>query len=93
MIIALLIGFVLGIIFFGGLWITVNKTLGKNYATLWVVASFLIRISITLVGFYFASQGNLQRLLICLAAFIVARFLVIRLTLKYEEKQILSSTK
>lgn len=93
MIIALLSGFGLGIVFFGGLWITIKKTIGKNYAGLWIAVSSFIRMAITLAGFYFASQGNVQRLLICVAAFIATRFLVVWVTLKYDEKQMISTRK
>lgn len=93
MIIALLSGLGLGIIFFGGLWLTLKKTLGKSYAVLWIAASSFVRIAITLTGFYFVSQGNLPRLLICVVAFIATRFLVVWLTFKYDEKQVISTTR
>lgn len=93
MIIALISGFVLSVIFFGGLWLTIKKTIGKPYAGLWIAGSSFIRMAITLIGFYFASQGNLTRLLICVATFIATRFLVVWLTLKYDEKQLTASTK
>lgn len=93
MIIALISGLILGIIFFGGLWLTVKKTLGRTYAGLWIAGSSFVRIGITLTGFYFVSQGDLTRLLICVATFIATRFLIVRLTLKYDEKQLTASTK
>lgn len=93
MIIALLSGFVLGVIFFGGLWLTVRNTIGKTYAGLWIAGSSFIRMAITLAGFYFASQGDLQRLLICVATFIATRFLVVWLTFKYDEKHMISTPK
>ena len=92
MMIALISGFGLGIVFFGGLWLTVKKTIGKTYAGLWIAASSFIRIAIALTGFYFISQGDLTRLLICVAAFIATRFLVLWLTLKYDKQPVISTT-
>ena len=80
MIIALINGVILGMIFFGGLWFTVKKTLGTSYAALWILGSSLIRTVIVLTGFYFVAQGNWQRMLLAVAGFIAARFLVMRFT-------------
>ncbi|WP_159470269.1 ATP synthase subunit I [Dyadobacter sp. 3J3] len=88
---ALIGGLILGIIFFGGLWITVRKTLGTNYAAIWMLGSALIRTAVVLTGFYFISQGSLPRLLVSVTGFIAARFLVLRVTKKFEEKQFLST--
>lgn len=93
MILAFVTGVVLGIVFFGGLWLTVKKTLGKSYAALWIPLSSFLRIAITLTGFYFVAGGNLQRLLICVAAFVATRFLVVWLTLKYDEKSMITIVK
>ncbi|WP_017258828.1 ATP synthase subunit I [Pedobacter arcticus] len=93
MIVALISGFGLGILFFGGLWITVKKTIGENYMGLWIAASSIIRIGITLTGFYFVAQGNIQRLLVCIASFIATRFLVLWLTAKYDQKLLISKAK
>ena len=90
-ILALIGGLILGILFFGGLWITIRKTLGTNYAALWMIGSSLIRTGIVLTGFYFIAEGNLIRLLASVAGFIAARYLVLRVTKKFEEKQIIST--
>lgn len=73
-------GFVLGGIFFGGLgWTTYKGTLSKKPA-LWFGVSFILRMGVVLVGFYFVSSGHLVRFLFCLLGFIVARIFIIRLT-------------
>jgi len=87
MIIALISGIILGMIFFGGLWYTVKKTVGSNYAALWILGSSLTRTVIVLTGFYFVAQGNWQRLLLAVAGFIVARFVVMRFTSRLDQKQ------
>ena len=73
-------GMLLGSVFYGGLWFTVQYgTVSKNPA-LWFLCSFILRIGISLCGFYFISGGNWQRLLICLAGFIIARVIITSLT-------------
>ena len=91
MIIALISGVVLGTLFFGGLWFTVKKTLGTSYAALWIPISSLTRTVIVLAGFYFVAQGNWQRLLLAVAGFIIARFLVLRFTRRFDQKQNIST--
>ena len=88
MVLAFIAGSMLGVLFFGGLWFTVKKAVSAKVPALWIFGSFLLRIGITLVGFYFISSGNWKRLLVCVAGFIVARFLVIHFTKSIDEKQI-----
>ena len=87
MIVALISGLALGVIFFGGLWFTVRKTVASTKPALWVFGSFLFRMSITLIGFYYISQGNFQRLIICLIGFVAARFIVTYFIKSIEKKQ------
>ena len=82
-------GLALGIVFFGGLWFTVKNVVKSKIPALWIFLSFFIRMSITLLGFYFISMGSWQRLLISVLGFIAARFLVIWLTKSIEQKHIL----
>lgn len=77
-------GILLGMVFFGGLWITVKKMVHAKRPALWLLASFFIRAGIALAGFYFTGADNWQRLLVCLAGFITARFLILYFT---KEKQ------
>lgn len=76
----LLMGFLLGGLFFGGLWWTVWKGLSFKKSTLWFLASLWLRMIITAVGFYFSAAGDWNRLLMCFLGFIMARFVVIRIT-------------
>lgn len=75
-----LAGGVLGALFFGGLWWTVRKGLASPRPALWFLGSLLIRTAIILAGFYLVGHGDGKRLLVCLLGFIIARFVVMRLT-------------
>ncbi|MEO5909890.1 MAG: ATP synthase subunit I [Pelobium sp.] len=91
-IVAFTIGLLAGIAFFGGLWVTVNKTLGKAYAALYFVGSSIIRTAIVVTGFYYVAQNGLSILLMSVAGFLIGRFLVFWITYYYEKKQKLSSS-
>ncbi|MCA9320388.1 MAG: ATP synthase subunit I [Planctomycetes bacterium] len=73
-------GMVLGVFFFGGLWWTIRRLVSAKRPALWVIGSFLLRTSAALFGFYFVSGRRLDRLLLCLLGFVMARILVTRLT-------------
>jgi F1F0 ATPase subunit 2 len=73
-------GAVLGAMFFGGLWWTVQKGLSSPAPALWFFGSMLLRTSLILAGFYFVGRGHWERLAACLLGFIVARSIVTRLT-------------
>jgi F1F0 ATPase subunit 2 len=77
---ALVAGLVLGAIFFGGLWWTVRHGVSSKHPALWFLGSMVVRMSIVLAGFYFVGRGDWQRLVACLVGFIIARFIVMRLT-------------
>ena len=73
-------GFLLGAIFFGGLWWTVRKGVSSPRPALWFFVSLLLRMSLVLAGFYFVGRGRWERLVVCLLGFVIARFIVTRLT-------------
>ncbi|MEO6229857.1 MAG: ATP synthase subunit I [Ferruginibacter sp.] len=80
-------GILLGALFFGGLWYTVKKAVASKIPALWFFSSFLIRVGVTLAGFYFIGAGNWKNLLACMVGFIVARFVVIRYTKLLDESK------
>ena len=90
MILAFIAGTVLGALFFGGLWLTVKKCLTAKAPIVWVIGSFFVRVSITLIGFYWVSKDSWQRLLICLLGFIVARIVIIKFVKRREQKETLN---
>jgi F1F0 ATPase subunit 2 len=73
-------GSALGTLFFGGLWWTVRKGVTANQPALWFLGSSLVRMGIAIAGFYVVSGGSLERLLVCLVGFAVARPVVTWLT-------------
>ena len=80
LVLAWVTGGVLGTIFFGGLWWTIRRGVSSKQTALWFFGSLLLRMSIALAGFYFVSGGHWDRLLACLLGFVIARFIVTRLT-------------
>ncbi len=81
-------GLALGTLFFGGLWLTVKKSVASKTPALWILGSFAVRTAVTLLGFYFIGAGNVQRMLICLLGFIAARSIVIYFTKRDRANQI-----
>lgn len=73
-------GLILGTLFFAGLWWTMRKGLASPRPALWFLGSMLCRTGIALAGFYFVGSGSWKRLLASLLGFIIARFIVVRLT-------------
>ena len=84
---ALLVGLLLGAMFFGGLWWTVRKCVTSKRPTLWLLSSLLLRTSTTMIGFYMVADGHWQRMLLCLLGFLMARHIVTRLTRTSAEAQ------
>jgi F1F0 ATPase subunit 2 len=72
--------------FFGGLLVTVRKSLTSNAPALWFSVSLGLRMSIALAGFYFVSDGRWERAALCLAGFVVARIAVARLAGLFQRK-------
>ena len=78
--VALVTGVLLGVMFFGGLWWTVRKGVSSKQPAFWFFGSLLLRMSITLAGFYFIARSHWERLLLCLLGFVMARIIVTWLT-------------
>jgi F1F0 ATPase subunit 2 len=76
----LLVGLLLGALFFGGLWWTVQRGLTAKHPALWFLSSMLIRTGVVVGGFYVIGNHDFWRLLMCLAGFLAARLVVTRMT-------------
>ena len=86
LLLALLAGIGFGILFFGGLWLTVRKGLNSKSPTLIFMGSLILRVAIVVVGFYYVGANSWQRMLVCLLGFLIARMAITRMTNK--DKQV-----
>ncbi|CAN5322571.1 ATP synthase subunit I [soil metagenome] len=75
---ALLAGAALGTVFFGGLLWTVRRGVTSEQPALWFLGSMLLRMGVALAGFYVVADGRWERLVSCLAGFVLARVVVMR---------------
>jgi F1F0 ATPase subunit 2 len=76
LIMALLAGVLLGIIFYGGLWWTIRRSVSAKTLNVWLIGSFPFRAIIAAGGFYLVSRGDWRSLLACLLGFLIARVCV-----------------
>ena len=76
LILALLAGTLLGMVFFGGLWWTIQRGISSKQPAVLFFFSLLLRTGIALAGFYFVGRGDWRRVLACLVGFLLARILV-----------------
>ncbi len=88
MILSFIGGMLLGTLFFGGLWFTVRKLTSSKMPALLVLSSFLFRVSIALLGFYFIGLGDWRKLVACMIGFIIARFVIIHYTKSIDKKKL-----
>jgi len=80
-----LAGGLLGAIFFGGLWWTVRKGLTSKQPAFWFLGSMLLRTGIVLAGFYVVANQHMERLVVCLLGFVMARLVVTYVTRRAED--------
>lgn len=73
---AIAAGFVLGLLFYGGLWWTVRHAADFRRPALTVLGSALLRMGAALGGFFAVADGDWSRMLLCLLGFLLARLAV-----------------
>ncbi len=78
-------GVLLGAIFFGGLWWTIQKGIVSKRPALWFFGSLLLRMGMVLAGLYLVARGSWERLAVCLLGFFIARLFVTRLVRAVEK--------
>ena len=69
-------GLILGAFFFGGLWWTIIMGISSQRPALWLFGSMVLRMSITLLGFYFIAREDWERWLLCVLGFVLARLVI-----------------
>jgi F1F0 ATPase subunit 2 len=77
-VLALAVGAGLGIIYFGGLWLTVKRLPTARRPVLLTLLSFAGRLGVVLMGFYLIMDGHWERLIVCLLAFLAVRAILVR---------------
>jgi F1F0 ATPase subunit 2 len=77
-IVALLAGFGLGVLFFGGLWLTVRALPRSRYPAALMLGSFWGRTALVVAGFTLAIARRWQNALVFLLGFLIARLLLAR---------------
>ncbi len=80
LVLPLFAGILLGIIFFGGLWWTIQRGVSSRNPATQFAGSLFLRTAITLAGFYFVAHGDWRKMLACLLGFAGARVWITRLT-------------
>jgi len=79
---SLMVGLGLGVVFFGGLWLTLGRLPSARQPALLMLGSLLGRMALVLLGFYAVLRldetGGLQRVLACLVGLILARQFLLR---------------
>lgn len=68
-----------GVFYYGGLWLTVRHLPGMPRPGLVLLGSFAGRTLLAILAFLGITGGQWLRLVVCLAGFIVARFVVVRI--------------
>ena len=72
-VLSLVAGLVLGLVYFGGLWLTVRGVTTTRRPVLLFAASFIGRTALVVAGMYLVMDGSWQRMLACLAGFVIVR--------------------
>ena len=73
----LAVGLMLGLVYFGGLWMTVRHVVHSNIPGVVLLVSWLARTALVLGGLWLVSSGRLQAILAFMIGFLVARFILI----------------
>ncbi len=78
LLVALVSGFAAGVLFFGGLWLTVRRLPTMKHPGLVFLLSYVVRLAVVLGLVWWLSRGGLPAIGLCMAGFLVARFVLIR---------------
>lgn len=71
--IAFVVGLLLGLFYFGTLWLTVQRLAKVQRPGLWTLGGFFIRTGLTLLGFFIVMAGHWERAAACMVGFLVMR--------------------
>ena len=71
-------GIVLGLFFYGGLWWTVRRMPHARHPLGLMLASFVIRLAVTVAGFMFLMGGDWRRVVTALLGFTLIRLVLVK---------------
>jgi F1F0 ATPase subunit 2 len=83
-----ILGIILGVFYFGGLWLTLKHLSISHQTTLLALGSFLGRSMICILGFYLAARNGWEWLVFSLVGFILAKLTLTRLLGHYDCKDV-----
>jgi F1F0 ATPase subunit 2 len=78
-VVAFIAGLLIGVFYFGGLWLTIQKVYQLKRAWLWLFVSFISRLIVCLIPFYLLIRYNWLYLLPCLFGFLIVRFISVQI--------------
>lgn len=81
--VAFLGGGLLGLCYFGGLWLTLKKILEKRWPQRWLGVSLLVRLTVALTGFWAVARTDAGAFFFAVGGFFLVRIV---LTRKIESK-------
>jgi len=72
------VGMGLGLFYFGGLWLTIQRLPQSQHPGLLTLGSFLLRLLGCFAGFYAVMDGSWLHLLLALLGFLLVRHFLVR---------------
>jgi len=74
-----IVGTGLGILNYTSLWFTIKHVSSVKKPSLFIMASYFLRMAITAAGFFLVMDGRWENLIACLAGFLTVRFVFVKL--------------
>ncbi len=74
-----ILGSVLGVFFFGGLWLTVRRLEEFQHPVVVTLGSFIVRTAVVVGGFYLMLDRGWQGVAVGLLGFLIVRMILIRI--------------
>jgi len=71
--VAFVAGLLLGLFYFGTLWLTLQHLARTRRPALLTVGGFFVRTGLTLLGFFIVMAGQWERAIACMVGFLVMR--------------------
>jgi F1F0 ATPase subunit 2 len=78
LVLSIFMGALLGVFYFGGLWLTIKHLPHSSQPTLLSLGSFFARSIVCMLGFYLIIGSGIEALLLSLAGFVLTKIALIR---------------